>query len=80
MSLMKEEADKIAAVLKSEFNNVAAISVVKALNTDYRILVDQSGKPATDVALRSIEARANVLAGRTLTRQEIEFKTGLIYF
>lgn len=79
MGLDKTTADKIAEALRHDFNQVT-IRVVTALNTDYRVQVDHYGKATPEKTLKAIEARANELAGRTLTRAELEFKTGQIYF
>lgn len=80
MALSKQLAENIAETLTSEFNQYAGARAVSQLSGGYKVIVDSSNKPALDSTLRSIEERANQIAGRKLDRNDLEFKTGLIYF
>ncbi len=75
MSLTYQQAAYIAATLKGEFNNVATFETVSSLNTSPKVLVFADAK-APEATLQAIEARASTLAGRTMTSNELEFKSG----
>lgn len=76
MSLTKEKAQEIVATLKAEFNGKAYFVAKSTLNGE-KVFVYHPRK-ADDATLRAMEARANVVAGQTLTRTCLEFKTGQV--
>lgn len=80
MSLTKQLANAITNTLSAEFGTVAGARSVEQMGGGYKVFVDHSGKPEIDATLKRMESRANGIAGRQLTRNELEFKAGRVYF
>ena len=75
MSLNKQQADRLAEVLRGEFNAVADFHSTSSLNDGPKVDVYAvAGTP--EETLQAIEDRANALAGFKMGRNDFEFKTG----
>ena len=76
--LTKEQAAAIVSTLKNEFNGKAYFTAKTTLDGE-KVFVFHPRK-ADEATLKAIEARANAVAGQTLCRSSLEFKTGQVTF
>jgi hypothetical protein len=79
MSLTQQQAESIVATLKSEFNGKAGFEAKPQLSGTFKIFVHHPRK-AAETTLKAIENRVYALAGKRLTRDNLEFKTGQVTF